>query len=88
MEKAKRIAELNDHFRQAFGLGGRVVQTDGITALPQADQSQIRQKVELFHDFNEANEPHGEHDFGSFSHNGENIFKHSLSQMFSILSLW
>jgi len=70
----RRIAELNDLCRKAFGLAGRVFQTEGITALPQRDQSAIREKVELFDSFTEDNDPHGEHDFGAFEHEGERIF--------------
>lgn len=74
MDSSKRISDLNDQFRQAFGIGGRVYQTSGISALPEQDQSRIREKVELFKDFNQDNDPYGEHDFGSFDHNGEKIF--------------
>jgi hypothetical protein len=31
-------------------------------------------KVKNFDDFNEDNDPYGEHDFGSFNHKGEEIF--------------
>ena len=74
IDSTSRIAELNDLCRKAFGLAGRVVQTDGITALPPATQSAIREKVESFDDFTEDNDPHGEHDFGAFEHEGEKIF--------------
>jgi hypothetical protein len=70
----QRTAELNDLCRKAFWLAGRVFQTQGISALPQRDQSAIREKVELFDSFTEDNDPHGEHDFGAFEHEGERIF--------------
>ena len=70
----RRVAELNDLCRTAMGVAGRLVQTEGISALPLADQSTIREQVELFVDFTAANDPHGEHDFGAFEHNGERIF--------------
>ena len=70
----KRIAELNDLCRTAMGVARRLVQTSGINALPLADQSTIREKVETFDAFTEDNDPHGEHDFGAFEHNGERIF--------------
>jgi hypothetical protein len=44
----ERIAELNDLLRKTFFVGGRVVTTPGIRALPEADQSAIREKVETF----------------------------------------
>jgi hypothetical protein len=70
----RRIAELNDLCRKAMGLAGRVLQMEGIAALPLPVQSAIREKVELFGSFTEDNDPHGEHDFGAFEHEGERIF--------------
>lgn len=70
----KRIAELNDLCRTAPGIGGKWVQTEGIAALPEADQSAIREKVEQFSDFTPDNDPYGERDFGAFIHNGSRIF--------------
>lgn len=72
--KTQRIAELNDRCRTAMGVAGRLVQTPGISALPAQDQSAIREKVEKFKAFGEDNDPHGEHDFGSFDHAGNKIF--------------
>jgi hypothetical protein len=70
----KRIAELNDLCRKAPGIAGRMFITQGITALPAADQSEICEKVETFDTFAQDNDPHGEHDFGAFEHNGQKIF--------------
>jgi len=70
----QRITELNDLCRKAMGVAGRVVQTPGIAALPLPVQSAIREKGELFDDFTEDNDPHGEHDFGALTHEGERIF--------------
>jgi Protein of unknown function (DUF3768) len=70
----RRVAELNDVCRKAMGIAGRVFQTQGIVALPPAAQSAIREKVELFDSFTEDNDPHGEHDFGAFEHEGQRIF--------------
>jgi hypothetical protein len=70
----KKIAELNDLCRKAMGIIGKVFQTSGISALPPAEQSKIREKVENFNDFNEDNDPYGEHDFGAFEHEGQKIF--------------
>jgi|SRR5882672_11677130 len=42
----------------------------GINALDPADQSRIREKVELFNAFNPGNDPYGERDMGFFEHNG------------------
>jgi hypothetical protein len=73
-DNTKRIAELNDLCRKAMGVAGRLVQTSGICALPLQDQSAIREKVETFNAFTPDNDPHDEHDFGAFEHNGERIF--------------
>lgn len=69
-----KISFLNDMCRRAMGVAGRLVQTSGISALPPKDQSAIREKVETFDTFTPDNDPHGEHDFGAFEHNGERIF--------------
>src|ERR1700684_3952880 len=69
-----KIAELNDLCRKAMGVAGKLFQTSGIDALPLADQSAIREKVETFDVFTPDNDPHGERDFGTFEHNGERIF--------------
>jgi hypothetical protein len=70
----QRITELNDLCRQAMGVTGRVFQTQRHSALPPSAQSAIREKVELFDSFTEDNDPHGEHDFGAFEHEGQRIF--------------
>lgn len=71
---AAKIAALNDLCRKAMGVAGRLFQTQGISALSQADQSAIREKVETFNAFTPGNNPYGERDFGSFDHNGQRIF--------------
>ena len=73
MRGNKRIRELNDRCRMAPGVGGRLVQTSGILALPPEEQLAIHEKVKSFNDFNEDNDPYGEHDFGSFEHAGRKI---------------
>ena len=57
-----------------MGVAGKFFQTAGISALPLADQSAIREKVETFNTFTSDNDPHGEHDFGAFEHDGKKIF--------------
>lgn len=57
-----------------MGVASRLVQTEGISALPPADQSKIREAVEKFSAFNPSNDPYGEHDFGGFEHEGQRIF--------------
>jgi hypothetical protein len=70
-DQTQRIAELNDLARKAMGIACRLVQTEGISALPSEDQSAIREKVETFSDFTPGSDPHGERDFETF---GQRIF--------------
>jgi hypothetical protein len=69
-----RIAYLNDLCRSAMGVGGRLMQTAGINALPPAVQSAIRERVETFDAFTPDNDPHGERDFGAFDLDDLRIF--------------
>lgn len=70
----KSIAELNDAFRKGDRtIPGKVVITSGISALPQKDIDAIIKHVQEFSDFNEENDPYGEHDYGSFTYNDEKI---------------
>ena len=78
---AKKIAELNDRFRKATGSAdpatitlGRKVLTSGIRALGLVATVEIAEKVRAFDTFTADNDPHGEHDFGSFEHDGHKIF--------------
>jgi hypothetical protein len=72
--RTARIAELNDLARTAMGVASKLVQTEGVCALPDADQSRIRELVELHSDFSPKNDPHGERDFGVIHHNGNKLF--------------
>ena len=66
---AIRIADLNDLLRTTF-LTGKVVMTEGIADLDEAQRSQVVEAVQTFRHFTPDNDPHGEHDFGSFDVNG------------------
>jgi hypothetical protein len=68
------IAILNDQARTTMGIGCRLVQTPGISALDPRDQSRIREKVETFAEFTPANDPRLEHDFGAFDHGEDRIY--------------
>ncbi len=72
-DTAARIRELNDAFRQSFS-GGKVVLTAGVDALIADAKAQVLSKVRTFADFNGDNDPHGEHDFGTFELGGEKYF--------------
>ncbi len=69
-----KIRRLNDSLRRSLSGGGKRLLTSGIAALPYEDQAAILGKVIKFDQFNEDNDPHGEHDFGSFEHAGMRIF--------------
>ena len=60
-----RIRDLNDAFRRTFS-GGRVMITCGVAELPDLVKAKVLQLVATFDQFTEDNDPHGEHDFGSF----------------------
>lgn len=67
--RAARIAVRNDDFRHSVA---NTVITPGVIALE--DVLGLMRKVYEYKDFNEDNDPYGEHDFGSFDWHGERIF--------------
>jgi hypothetical protein len=71
-----RIRVLNDLLRQfPFAPAvGQVFITAGVTALLARDQASVLLKVARFKDFTPDNDPHGEHDFGAFEHQGLRFF--------------
>lgn len=72
-ERAARIAELNDRFRETL-TGGRVVLTQQVGALEGETKRKVLALVRGFNDFSLANDPYGEHDFGAIEADGERIF--------------
>jgi hypothetical protein len=68
-----RIRELNDAFRRT-GDGGRILFTAGVSELGVAFSHQALALVRRFEAFTPDNDPHGEHDFGSFTHQGRKLF--------------
>lgn len=71
--KAEEIARLNDAFRQNLSKGTLVL-TQGICCNSKEDIAEIINLVRNFNDFNEDNDPYGEHDFGAFDYKGQKIF--------------
>jgi Protein of unknown function (DUF3768) len=71
--KTDRIRELNDSLRTTF-VGGKVMLTTGVDALPDEEKATVLSKVRTFADFSGDNDPHGEHDFVSFEHGGTTYF--------------
>ena len=71
-----KIAALNDACRKyvmmpVFGkleVPCQIYMTRGIVSLPPEDQIVIAAKVRDFESFTEDNDPHGEHDLGSFEY--------------------
>ena len=68
-----RIRALNDKFRQNLA-GGAALITPGIAALGPDGVGSIVKTIAVFDDFCHANDPHEEHDFGSFEADGTTIF--------------
>jgi hypothetical protein len=70
---ADKIRALNDAFRTTM-IGGRVVMTAGVDALPADAKAIAVHRVATFTEFTPDNDPYGEHDFGSFEVVGQKLF--------------
>ena len=68
-----KIRALNDALRTTF-TGGRVVVTAGVSALSKELLTRVIGIVRAFNAFTADNDPHGEHDFGSFEVGGQKFF--------------
>ena len=55
-------------------IGGQVVMTQGVNELPLDTKARALLAVQSFDKFTSDNDPHGEHDFGSFEIEGETYF--------------
>ena len=73
LQKAERIRQLNDSFRQTF-VGGVVLITAGVEHLAPVVRAETLHRVRAFDSFDMGSDPHGEHDFGSFDLAGQKIF--------------
>jgi hypothetical protein len=62
---AAKIRALNDAFRTTM-TGGRVMMTAGVQALGEKTVASVLTAVRGFTAFSAHNDPHREHDFGSF----------------------
>jgi len=67
-----RIRPLHGHLRQHLTTGVAVM-TPGIATLGRDAVDRIIKTIAVFDDFCPANDPHGEHDFGSFDVDGNHI---------------
>jgi len=70
---AERIRALDDAFRRTF-VGGAVVITAGVEAMPPDQRRSLLEKVRAFDAFTKDNDPHGEHDFGALDEGGVGCF--------------
>jgi hypothetical protein len=68
-----RIRELNDAFRRTLG-GGKVMMTSGVDEFPDCVKAEALRQMAAVTDFTPMNDPHGEHDFGSFTLVGRKFF--------------
>ncbi len=72
--RQKRIRRLNDEMRKGRFQHGSVVLTAGVQALGEKVLQVAVAKVAAYDTFTKDNDPHGEHDFGSFEVAGERLF--------------
>src|ERR1700704_5147773 len=73
-EIRKKIQQLNDAFRTTM-TGGRVMLTGGVDALPSDVKAMVIRRGATFSAFTpDDNDPHKEHDFGSFALAGRKFF--------------
>ncbi|MGA2496081.1 MAG: DUF3768 domain-containing protein [Roseiarcus sp.] len=71
----ERIRDLNDAFRKSLDPNlGKLMMTSGVSTLPNDVRAMAIREVETFDAFGRDNDPHGEHDFGSFDLAGHKFF--------------
>ena len=73
LPRAEVIARLNDVLRET-GTGGSIVVTKAVTHLPRFDAAALMAALANYEGFDADNDPHGDHDFGSFEVAGERFF--------------
>lgn len=75
IQHTDQIRNLNDKFRKGDTSLGRIMMTRGVTALAGAPiVNELMSLVRDFDNFNEDNDPHGEHDFFSFTFKDKKLF--------------
>ena len=72
-ENSCKIRALNDRFRRSLK-GGRVMLTAAVSDLCDELRAQAIKRMRTFEDFGADNDPHKEHDFGSFEIDGHTFF--------------
>lgn len=63
-QRTAQVRELNDRLRKV-GIGGKLYITRAVAQLSPPLVAALISAVRSFEDFTTANDPHGEHDFGS-----------------------
>jgi hypothetical protein len=71
--RSERIRQLNDQFRST-NIGGRIMMTASVAAMSEETRREVFNRVRTFDAFTPENDPHEEHDFGSFEVDGHKIF--------------
>lgn len=71
--RAALIRELNDSFRQTLA-GGKLFLTAGVMEVTEGEVVDLLQQIGRFDGFDEDNDPHHEHDFGSLTWCGQTMF--------------
>lgn len=77
MENTETIKRLNDNFRRNLFQAkphNHLMLTAQVSALSHDYLMELLTQVRDFEDFNESNDPYGEHDFGKINFRGENYF--------------
>ena len=88
LSRAERIARLNDLARRAMGIACVVVATEGVRALPEDDQSRLRELVETFDAFTPDNDPYGERDFGAIHQGVDGVWSTSRPLDVALTAFW
>lgn len=88
LSRAERITRLNDLARRAMGIACVVVTTEGIRALPEADQSRLRELVETFDAFTPDNDPYDERDFGAIYQEPDGVWSASRPVDVAVTVFW
>jgi hypothetical protein len=88
LTRAERIARLNDLACRAMGIACVVVATEGVRALPEADQSRLRELIETFIAFTPDNDPYGERDFGAIYQGVDGVWSASRPADVTVTVFW
>lgn len=72
--RKKRVRRLNDALRRGDVLHGSIMLTNGVQTLGDEAVAKILEKVAVFAEFDEDNDPYGEHDYGSIKHDDGTVF--------------